>query len=160
MTSKISAGGGNRLPRLHLTAVKSTAQFAIPKTVQGAAQTLSPAIQDQPQANMVPGPLTITTPEKVVRMDPSDPRHPILSYFSRVLKKTTAALRFTSCMFFIHLFAVEGFFTPVNKASPGFAVYTTLSKARRWIARLAVQVLMYIDDSHLEMLGMGVDFCF
>ena len=104
MTSKISAGGGNRLPRLHLTAVKSTAQFAIPKTVQEAAQTLSPAIQDQPRANMVPGRPTITTPGKVVRMDPSDPRHPILSYFSRVLRRTTAALRFTSCMFFNLLF--------------------------------------------------------
>ena len=99
MTSKISAGGGNRLPRLHLTAVKYTAQFAIPTTVQEAAQTLSPAIQDQPQANMVPGRITITTPGKVVRMDPSDPRHLTLSSYSRVMERTTAALRFTSCMF-------------------------------------------------------------
>ena len=62
-------------------------------------------------------------------MDPLDPRHPILSSFNRVPKKITAALRFTSCMFFNQFFAVEGFFAAVNKASLGFAVYTTLSRA-------------------------------
>lgn len=129
MTIKISAGGGNRLPRLHLTVVKSTAQYAIPTTVQEAVQTLFPAIQDQSQANMLPGRITITTPGKVVRMDLLDPRHLTLSSYSRALKSTTAALRFTSCMFFNHHLIAEGFSAPVNEASLGFDVYTTLSKA-------------------------------
>ena len=129
MTIKISVGGGNRLPRLHLTAAKSMAQSAIPTTAQEAVQTLFQAIQDQSQANMLPGRLTITTPGKVVRMDPLDPPHLTLSSYNRVLKRTTAALRFTSCMFFYHLFIVEGFSAPVNKAPMGFGVYTTLSKA-------------------------------
>lgn len=128
MTIKISAGGGNRLHQLHLTGVKSMAQFAIPTTAQEAAQTLSPAIQDQTQANILLGRITIITPGKVVRMDPSDPRRLTLSSYSRVLKKTTAALRFTSCMFFNYHFTVEGFSAPVNKASLVFAVYNTLSK--------------------------------
>ena len=129
MTIKISAGGGNRLPQLHLTAVKSTAQLVIPKTAQEAARTLPPAIQDQSKGNLLPGRKTITTPGEVVRMGPSDPRHLTLSSYSRVLARTTAALRFTSCMFFNHHFAVEGFSAPVNKASLGFAVYITLSKS-------------------------------
>ena len=128
MTSKTSAGGGNRLPRLHLTAVKYTVQFEMPTIAQEAAQTLSLAIQDQPQANMVPGHITITTQGQVVRTDPSDPPLLTLSSYSRVLERTKAALRFASCMLFYHRFTMEGLFTPGNQAFLVSAVYTTLSE--------------------------------
>ena len=127
MTIKISAGGGNRLPQLHLTVVKSTAQSAISKTAQEAAQILSSAIQDQCQPNILPGRITTLTLGDLVRMDHSGPHHLTPSSYSRFLERTTAALRFTSCMSFDHHFTVEGF-SGSARAPLGFAVNTTLSE--------------------------------
>ena len=129
MTIKISAGGGNRLPQLHLTAVKSTAQSAIPKTVQEAAQILSLATQDQFQPNILSGLITILILGNLVRMDLSGPRHLTPSSYSRFLERTTATLRFTSCMFFDHHSTVEGFSGSADRAPLGFAINTTLSKS-------------------------------
>ena len=127
MTIRISAGGGNRLPQSPLTAVKSTAQSAIPKTVQGAARILSSATQDQFQPNILPGLIRIPILGDLVQMDPSGPRHPTPSSYSKYPDRTTAALRFTSCMFFDHHPTVEGLPGSADRASLGFAVNTTLS---------------------------------